>query len=116
MWPLNQVTSLLVLSYYIKNLLTSLEGKHRIDCGDKQTFVPLLVFCPWFSVSRVESVQRYGGCRTDGGFVIVVPLCCCDPSVAIELQLVSLHDTWQAQAMHAQNTHGQILMGCVANR
>lgn len=109
------MTSLLVLSYYIKNLQTSLEGKHLIDCGDKQTFVPLLVFCPWFSASRVSLASSTEAAERMGA-VIVVPLCCCDPSVAIELQLVSLHDTWQAQAMHAQNTPGQILMGCVANR
>lgn len=50
------------------------------------------------------------------GAVIVIPLYCPDPSVAMQLQPVSLHDTWQALAMHAQNTSGQITMGSVANR
>ncbi len=48
--------------------------------------------------------------------VIVVPLFCHDPSAAMQLQPVSPHDTWQAQAMHAKNTSGQTLTGSVANR
>lgn len=104
-------------SYYIKNLLslTSLEGKHLIGSGDKQRFVPPLVFCPWLDVSRASLSSSMEAAELMEA-VIVVPLCCRDPSVALQLQPVSLHDTWQAQATHSQNTSGQIPMGSVANR
>lgn len=85
------------LRNYIKNLLnpTSCDGKHLIGCGDNKA-----LFCPWLSVSRVtlssntEAAERLGA-------VIVVHLCCRDPSATRQLQPVSLHDTWRAQGMHA---------------
>lgn len=78
----------------INNLLslTSLEVKHLIGCGDKQRFVPPLVFCPWQGVCGVSLSTRTEAAELMGA-AIVVPLCCHDPSLAIQLQPASLHDT-----------------------
>lgn len=74
------------LSSYIKNLLslTSLEGKHLIGCGDKQWFVPPLVFCPWLGVSRVSLLSSTEAAELMEA-LIVLPLCCRDPSAAMQL-------------------------------
>lgn len=50
------------------------------------------------------------------GSVIVELVWVCDPSVAGQLQPLSLHGSWKAQAMHAQTVSRQIVMARAANR
>lgn len=49
------------------------------------------------------------------GAMTVVPFYCGDPSVAMPLDWVSLHDNRQAQAMDAHNTSGQKATGSMVN-
>lgn len=74
------------LSSYIKNLLilTSLAGVHLIGCGDKQRFVPPLEFRPWLGVKKVSSPSNAQAAALMEA-VIVLTLCCRDPSVTVQL-------------------------------